>query len=904
MLSIPDTEPFELAHKIKSRHAGIPIVMLTHFSREVSLKLIKEDLGGFDYVFCWLGNADLLLAIVKLIEDKLNAENDIQNIGVQAVLLVEDSIRFTSAYLPDLYKVIFRQSQEFMKEALNSHQRRIRMRGRPKVLLATTYEDAINLYNSYKHNMLGIISDISIKGFKHKPDIIDGGINLYHFVRDEDEFLPFLFQSSDKEKERLVTGTNTGFLYKFSKSLSTDLKNYIVSNFGFGDFIFRNPATMKEIARASDLKSLHQHIASIPDDSLVYHTSRNEISKWLNARSLFPIAQLFKQIQIDDFQTITQGREYICKTIGNYRFNRSRGVIAKFTPENYDDYIIFSRIGNGSVGGKARGLVFMSGLIKKYKIYRSFPGIRISVPRSIIITTDIFEEFIESNKLYKIGLSNLPDEEILNEFLRAKLPSRIQDNLKVIARHIKNPMAVRSSSKLEDSQYQPFAGIYSTYMIPTGEKDPVKNFKYLCDAIKGIYASVFYRTSKAYMNVTYNIIDEEKMGIILQEICGNRYDDWFYPTLSGVARSVNFYPIGPEQYNDGIINIGFGLGKYIVDGGLSLRFSPKHPGNILQLSSPDMALKGTQKFFYVLDLSKPDFIPYIDDSANLLKIKIDEAGKGKGLNLVASTYDYENNIIRDGVDYPGKKLVTFSNILHHNTFPLVKIIDTMMEKSQQEMGNPVEIEFAANLDILEGSPKIFNFLQIRPIVLNDQRINIKTENIPREDTIISSRQALGNGRIDNLADLVYVKPDSFKSTLTKQIAVILEKLNAGFIKESRNYVLIGPGRWGSSDPWLGIPIKWPQISEARLIIESGLQNYRIEPSQGTHFFQNLTSFRVGYFTINTYLNDGYIDMDFLTQITPVYEDEYVRHVRFFKPIQVYIDGKKNSGVVLKPGIEL
>ena len=378
----------------------------------------------------------------------------------------------------------------------------------------------------------------------------------------------------------------------------------------------------------------------------------------------------------------------------------------------------------------------------------------------------------------------------------------------------------------------------------------------------------------------------------------------FYPTLSGAARSINFYPIGPEKSDDGIINLGFGLGKYVVDGGVSLRFSPKYPKNILQLSSPEMALKGTQKFFYALDLSKQDFTPTTDDSANLLKLKIEEAGKGKGLQLVASTYDLENNVVRDGIDISGKKLVTFSNILQHNSFPLAEIIDSMMEISQQEMGNPVEIEFAANLDLPEGKPKIFNFLQIRPIVLNDQRINFKTDNVARESTIISSRLALGNGTIGNLFDLVYIKPEMFKSSHTKQIASNLEQLNTKFINEKRNYILIGPGRWGSSDPWLGIPIKWPQISEARLIVESGQQNYRIDPSQGTHFFQNLTTFRVGYFTINPYLNDGYYDIDFLLRQVPFYEDEFIRHIRFNEPIHVYIDGKKNVGIVLKPGIVL
>ena len=904
MLSIPDIDTFALANQIKSKYESIPIVVLTHFSREVSMKLKNEDLSAIDYVFCWLGNADLLLAIIKLVEDRMNAEFDVENVGVQTILLVEDSIRFTSVYLPNLYKIIFKQSQEFRKEALNEHQRMLRMRGRPKILMATTYNEALTLYQKYKHSILGIISDITIKEDFNKPEKIRGGVQLCKLVRDEDQFVPFVFQSSDIENERFAQELGVGFIHKGSKTLSIDLKNYIVSSFGFGDFVFRDPATRREIARASDLVSFQYQIHKIPDESFVYHSSRNEISKWLNARSLFPIAQLFKQLRLEDLGSLSEGRDYIYKAIANYRLSRARGVIAKFNRENFDEYLVFSRIGEGSVGGKARGLIFLSSLIKKYKFYTTFPDIDISVPRSVVLTTDVFEEFMDINNLYQVGHSNLRDEDILRRFVESPLPSRLQEDLLAFVKYIKNPIAVRSSSKLEDSMYQPFAGIYSTYMIPTVESDLGKTLRFLTDAIKSVYASVYFKSSKAYRAVTSNVIDEEKMGIVLQEVCGNRYGDRFYPTFSGVARSLNFYPIKPETANDGIVNIAFGLGKYVVDGGTSLRFSPKYAKNILQLSSPEMALKGTQKIFYSLDLSGNSFVPTVDDSANLVKYKISDAMCDNTLRFVASTYDYENNMIRDGLDHTGPKVVAFSNILKYNTFPLAEILDSMLEIGQQEMGSPVEIEFAANLDVPLGKPPIFSFLQIRPIVINDQRVTFNIDHVSDAKTIISSNSALGNGIINNLFDIIYVKPDSFKASESLKIASVLDRINTAFLTEKRNYILIGPGRLGSSDPWLGIPIKWPQISEARIIVESGLDNYRIDPSQGTHFFQNLTSFRVGYFTINPYSHDGYYDFDFLKTQTPLYEDEYICHVRFNSPLMVYIDGRKNKGVILKPNITL
>jgi CheY-like chemotaxis protein len=901
MLSIPDVDPFELAHQIKEKYPRIPIVALTHFSRDVSLKLKNEDLTALDYVFCWLGNADLLLAIIKLLEDRMNADNDIENVGVQTILLVEDSIRFTSVYLPDLYKIVFKQSREFLKEALNEHQRRLRMRGRPKILLAKTYSEALMLYNKYKNNLLGIITDISIKEDVKKPEKMLGGVQLSKIAKTENTFLPIVFQSSDLENEKIAKELNIAFIHKYSATLNADLQNHIIKSFGFGDFIFLNPETKNEIARASDLVSFQHHLLNIPDNTLRYHSSRNEFSKWLYTRSLFPIAKIFRQIQVEDFDSLNEIRDYLFKAIGNYRLSRAKGVIANFNKSYFDEYQLISRIGEGSVGGKARGLVFLSSILKRYNLESTFPDVHITIPRSVVLTIEIFDEFMESNNLCTFALSEVSDEEVLERFLAGSLPKRLDEDILAFINYVKNPIAVRSSSKLEDSQYQPFAGIYSTYMVPAVENNPTLTLKFISDAIKAVYASVYYKSSKAYMAATSNIIDEEKMGIVLQEVCGNRYNNRFYPTLSGVARSINFYPIKPERSNDGIVNLGFGLGKYVVDGGTALRFSPKYPKNTLQLSTTSIALKDTQKQFYTLDLSQKEFKPTTDDGANLLKLKITDAESDGTLRFVASTFDFENNMIRDGLSSGGRPIITFSNILQHNTFPLADIIDTMMEIGQQEMGSPIEIEFAANMDVPRGTRPVFNFLQIRPIVFNDQRITFRIDNIPEEKTILQSFSALGNGAIENLSDLVYIKPDVFQSSATKDIAQKIEKLNSLFLANKKNYILIGPGRWGSSDPWLGIPVKWPQISEARVIVESGMDNYRIDPSQGTHFFQNLTTFRVGYMTINPFIKDGFYNIEFLNSFTPEYEDEYIRHIKFTSPVKVYIDGRNNTGAILKPG---
>ncbi len=897
MLKIEGMDPFNLSKQIKSQYPNKPIVVLTPFSREVSIKLSREDLSAIDFVFSWLGNAQIMLAIIKLIEDLMNAEHDVNKVGVQTILLVEDSVRYYSAYLPDIYRIIFTQSKEFMSEGLNEHQKMMRMRGRPKILLARNLEQAELLYQKYKHNMLGVITDMSYP--YHGKMLQRAGVKLVEMIKEDNPYMPILMQSSDINNQLIAKQLKIGFIHKYSKTLSLEVRDFIMKHFAFGDFIFIDPCSGREIFRASDLKGLQEIIFQIPDESLAYHIERNHFSKWLTARALFPVADIFKYITPDDFQNLEEVRRFIFDTVDRYRQSKGRGIIAKFYRDSYDEYQIFSRIGDGSLGGKGRGLAFIDSVIKRNYLMHKFDGIVISIPRTVVICTDVFDEFMETNKLYSIALSDSSNEEILRHFLNASLPVRIHKDLYSFIAVARNPIAIRSSSLLEDSHYQPFAGVYATYMVPNIKESANQMLELLSQAIKCVYASVYTKESKTYMLATQNVIEEERMAIVLQEVVGTKYENRFYPNISGVSRSLNFYPIAPETPTDGIASIALGLGKHVVEGKPSLRFSPRYPKKLLQLSTPEMALKETQKTFFALDLLPSSFVPSTDDSINLLEIDIKDAQKDGTLSAAASTFDFENHRLYDGFGGQGTPVITFDSILKHKKFPLPEILQTILEVGQQEMNNPVEIEFAVNLNTPGGKPKSFSMLQIRPIVQNRDIINTNFEKISRDEMLLYSPSALGNGIIANLADIVYVKSECFDPAKTCDIATELEGLNAKFLKEGKNYILIGPGRWGSSDSWLGIPVKWPQISAAKVIVEAAQENYKIDPSQGTHFFQNLTSFGVAYFTVNPFMNDGFIDTYFLSSKPATYESPMLRHVRFVEPLQVIVDGQKMIGIILK-----
>ena len=896
MPNMDNRDIFAAASEIKVHYPNIPIVVLTPFSKEVSKRIANEDLSAIDYVFSWLGNSELLLAIIKLIEDKMNAPDDTASVGVQIILLVEDSIRFYSSALPHLYKFVLEQSQMFAKEALNDHQRTLRMRGRPKIKLARNYEEAVRIFDQYRDNMLGIISDMSFMHNGVKDPY--AGYKFGQYVRKTGLIIPFVLESSEASNHVYAKELNASFIDKNSKSYPQDLKKKIMQRFGFGDFVILNPHTKEEIMRIKDLKDLQKKVFQIPDDSLVYHLSRNHFSRFFYSRAMFPPAEVLKHVDVSDYKDMDEARKLIFDLIVQYRRMKNTGVVAVYQKDRFDEYSNFARIGDGSLGGKGRGLAFIGAMVKRYPKLES-DNFAVNIPKTVVICTDIFDEFMETNELYPVALGDADDETILRYFLRASLPSRLIEDLMAFFDVVKSPIAVRSSSLLEDSHYQPFAGIYSTYMVPKIE-EKYDMLRTVSDAIKAVYASVFYKDSKAYMTATSNLIDQEKMAIVLQEVVGSRYNDHFYPTMSGVARSLNFYPIGNEKAEDGIANIALGLGKYIFDGGQTLRFSPRHPHSILQMSTMDFALRETQTRFYALDLKNMAETFSVDDAFNLVKLGLKDADAEGSLKYIVSTYDPYDQIIRDGYYPGGRKILSFVNILQHDVFPLADTLDQILRIGQQEMGRPVEIEFAVNMDPSDHTRATFYLLQIRPIVDNKEIMDEDLSLVKNEETILSSTSVLGHGIVGDVQDIIYVKTGAFNSSNNQLIAYEIEKMNRSFTDQEKGYVLVGPGRWGSSDSWLGIPVKWPHISNARVIVECGLENYRVDPSQGTHFFQNLTSFGVGYFTVNPFKGDGWFDEAFLNAQPAVEETEYLRHVRFDAPITIKMDGKKSLGVVLKP----
>lgn len=898
MPNMDNPKMFSLANKIKGKYPDIPFVVLSPFSREVTKRFATEDLSSIDFIFSWLGNSELLLAIIKLIEDSMNAEHDVESVGVQIILLVEDSIRFYSSALPALYRIVLQESKEFSKEALNEHEQMLRMRGRPKIMLARTYEEAVNIYSKYKNNMLGVVTDMSYlkDGVKEKL----AGYELGKWIKSEDRFAPIIFTSSEVSNKQYADKLNCVFIDKNSKSFPRDLKKQIVNNFGFGDFIIINPKTHEEVFRIKNLKDLQEKIFEIPTDSLMYHMANNHFSRFFYSRAMFPVAEWLKEVDISDFKNDQDARKMIFDMIIKYRQIKNSGVVAIFRQDRFDEFSNFVRIGDGSIGGKGRSIAFMDNIVKEHFELYEFEDTVIKTPKTLVLCTDLFDEFMESNDLYPIALSDTTDDEITEAFLDSALPEGLEDDILAFCNVIKKPIAVRSSSLLEDSQYQPFAGVYSTYIIPFSEDDEVLK-RQVCDAIKGVYASVFFQESKTYMMATQNLIDQEKMAIILQEAVGTQYRERFYPTISGVARSLNFYPIGNEKPEEGIAHVVLGLGKHIVEGGTSIRFSPYHPNNIVQLSTIESALRDTQRFFYALDLSNNDKVTK-DDGFNMLKLNTKEAEKDNSIRYISSTYNPQEQMIFDGYYEGGRKIISFANVLQHETYPMAEILKKVLKIGEQEMGRGVEIEFAIDLD--EKGRGDFYLLQIRPIVQSKDLSDTVLSKIKVEDTILYTNNALGHGISKDIYDIIYVKTSNFSPSNNIHLAEEIDTINRIFLEKDESYVLVGPGRWGSSDHWLGIPVRWPQISNAKVLVEIGLKHYMVEPSQGTHFFQNLTSFGVGYFSINLDTPDGGIfDEEYLNNQTAVYESDNIRHVHFESPIIIKISGRKKIGAIMKPGAD-
>lgn len=901
MPGVDISETFREAVEIDRLYPEIPLVVLTPFSKEVRRRIANEDLRGVDYVFSWLGNVDLILAIIKLIEDRMNADNDIGEVGLQAILLIEDSIRFYSSILPHLYKFLLKQSLRNSTEALNEHEQMLRMRGRSKVLLARDYEEATAIMDKFGDNILGIITDARFPVDGEKDP--DAGMKFVNRVREKYPYTPVIMESQESSNRTVAERAGLVFLDKNSKTLPLDLREAVTKKFGFGDFIIRDPRSGGEIMRIRNLKDLQKNIENFSDEVLYFYSSTNSISRWLYSRALFPIADALSNIKFNDIADAPRVRKLIYDAIVKYRRMKNRGVVAIFHKDTYDKWSNFARIGEGSLGGKGRGLAFIDQIIKRHPECEDFEGVQITIPHTVVVCTDIFDEFMDSNGLYKIALSSAPDEEILKAFLAAELPESIEEDFMAFFDVVRRPLAVRSSSLLEDSHYQPFAGIYSTYMIPYIEDTEVR-LKMLTDAVKAVYASVFFSDSKAYMNATSNVIDQEKMAVILQEVAGNDHDGFYYPSFSGVGRSLNYYPVGEERAEEGVVEVAAGLGKYIVDGGMALRFSPRHPDKVLQTSTLDLALRDTQTTLYglpqVSDVSK-EFL--VDDSFNISKISVSDAFKSGALKYLVSTFDVNDHVIRDTEFGRGRKVVTFANVLKHGVFPLAKITDFMLETGQYEMGRPVEIEFAGNIFPTkgeDGEKGVVYWLQIRPIVDTKEMLDDKVLDVPDSSLIMRSDTALGHGLMDNIRYVVYVRPEKFDALRNRELAQEIEGINAGFVDRGEPYILIGPGRWGSSDPALGIPVKWSQIAGARLIAESALPGYRIEPSQGTHFFQNLTSFGVGYFTVDPDAGNGFIDFDYLNSLPAVAESESIRIVEFPTALTIAINGRKSKGIVIKP----
>ena len=897
-IDIPLT--FDYARRIKNTYPDIPFVVLTPFSREVSLRLASEDLSIVDYVFSWLGNVDLLVAIIKLIEDKMNAPDDVNGVGVQLIIMVEDSVRFYSSMLPTLYRFILRQSQQFSTEALNAHEAMLRMRGRPKVMLARDYEEALALYDLYHDHVMGVISDVSFmrEGVKDRQ----AGIRLANELRERDPYLPLIIESSDSENRARVAQFDGVFLDKNSKKLPVDLGEAIMEQFGFGDFIIRDPKSLHEIMRIHDLKELQYKMFDIPAESLLYHAQRNDISRWLYSRALFPIAQIIKMHRFRSLEEEPAARQLFFDLIVKYRKMKNRGVVAEYRKDRFDKYSNFARIGQGSLGGKGRGLAFIDHIIKNNPACDDFDGVTIRIPHTVVLCTDIFDEFMESNKLYPMALSSANDDEILQAFLSAQLPAHIIDDLKAIYDVIDAPLAVRSSSLLEDSHYQPFAGVYATYMIPHLASTE-RTVSLLAQAVKAVYASVFFAQSKAYMVATSNVIDQEKMAVIIQGVVGEQHDEYYYPSFSGVGRSLNYYPIGHEQPEDGVCELAVGLGKYIVDGGLSLRFSPRHPHHVLQTSTRQLALRDTQRQLDALDLSHSQEDVSIDEGYNIVRLPVQQTAQNGHLRYMVSSYDLRNDVIVHNDEAPGRKLVTFANVLDHNVYPLASILDFVLSIGQQSMGRAVEVEFAGNIaapaQMAQGRKGEFYLLQIRPMIDRKEMLDNDVMQAADDRILVKSTRALGHGMMDGLRHMVIVDPEKFSLTNNSLIAAEIEKINCNFVNRGLNYILVGPGRWGSADHALGIPVKWASISAARIIVETALPDMAIEPSQGTHFFQNLTSFGVGYFTVGSNQPGTFWDETYVANLPVAHQGEFVQVIEFEHPLQVAVNGQTGVGVVLK-----
>jgi CheY-like chemotaxis protein len=885
----------DFAQAVKEIRPDMPVIVLAGETRELRRHPELARCDSIDRIFVWNGDAKILLAIVKFVEDQLNAEHDTHYGDVRVIIVVENSVRFYSAYLPLIYGELVKLTQTLMAQGINPMHRLLRMRARPKILLAETFERAWELYSTFRQYMLGVISDIR---FPKDGKLDDrAGLEFIRRIREEAPHLPILLQSSDARHAKAARKLHAHFLNKQSPSLLHDLRAFMLGYLGFGDFVFLMPDG-SEVGRAHDLASFEDAVAKAPDESLVFHAGNNHFSNWLMARTEFALASRIRPRKVSDFPTVAGLRQYLLDTLAEFRERSQSGVITDFSPTRLDVPMAFTRIGTGSIGGKARGLAFINALIRRFDLRHRFENAHIAVPSSAAIGTDVYDQFLEHNRLRKVVTRDVADERIAKAFLAASLPKAIFRDLTAFLEQVRYPLAVRSSSLLEDSQGQPFAGVYTTHMIPNNHHDLNIRLDQLCNAIKLVYASTFFRGARRYLEATGRHSEEEKMGVILQELVGSAHNGRYYPTFSGVARSHNYYPTGQMRPEDGVANLALGLGKTVVEGEQSLMFSPPLPHVLPQFPTVKDLVSKSQRQFYALDVNHPDVYPTPDANANLVKAGLDVAEADGTLAPIGSVYSSENDVVYDGVHRDGLRLVTFAHVLKSDLFPLAETLRLLLDIGRKGMACPIEIEFAVDMS---AQPMEFGVLQIRPIISREEYADVELRQTDRDHAVCYSPWALGNGQMGGIHDIVYVKPAEFEAGRTREIADELAKINNNLLLAERQCVLIGPGRWGSADRWLGIPVTWEQISSAQVIVEASLEDFVVTPSQGTHFFQNLTSLGIGYFTVHPSLSEGFINWDWLAAQELVEETRFVHHVRVSEPLDVVLNGYKQEGVIFKPG---
>lgn len=895
-LAVGDMNAAQLAREVRRAGLDVPVVVLGYDYREIKDFVARNPATDIDRVFLWQGTARILIAIVKYVEDKRNVLHDTRAMGVPVLLVVEDNIRYYSSFLPVIYTELIKQSRRVIQEGINVAHKLVRMQARPKILLSSSFEEASELVQQYREYIFGVVSDVEFpwEG-KLSPD---AGFELARMVRSLTPDVPVVLQTSRTEFRPRAHAQGYSFLRKRSPTLLKDLRRILTDQFGFGDFVFCMP-DQQEVGRAKDLTELEEMLQRVPADSLMFHAQRNHFSHWLMARTEFALAAKLRPRRVSDFNGPEHLRHDLIESINDYRREQNEVLIGDFKPDTFKpSQSSFLRIGSGSLGGKARGLAFVRHLLRTRRITKRFPGVRITVPPAVVIATDMFDQFLAENNLGDFALHCDDDNEIQQRFLDSSLPVPLIRNLEAFLDEVRYPLAVRSSSLLEDSQYQPFTGVYETFMLGNHQGGSRARLEELSEAIKRVYASTFSQHAKSYVRATPYRLEEEKMAVILQQVVGTLHGQRFYPDFSGVVRSHNFYPVPPMSFADGIAAVALGLGRTVVDGGKCLMFCPRYPKNLLQFSSVEDILANTQTEFCALEL---DSGSAAGGPGRLREARfgLDVAEKDGTLHAVASTYSADNHAVYDGLSRPGARVVTFAPMLKLGIFPLAPILELLVRAGEEALGNPVEIEFAVRLPRGE-EPADFGFLQIRPLTLARDHQDLAIEDVDPAQVLCRSTKVLGNGRIENLHDIVVVDSHRFERSRSQEVAKAVAHFNGSLNAENRPYLLIGVGRWGSNDPWLGIPVEWDEISGARAIVEAGFRDFRVTPSQGSHFFQNLTAFQVGYFTANPDAGEGSVDWEWLAEQPAIEEKECVRHLHFADPLRVVMNSKKSQGVIFKP----